>query len=92
MIFHHLRSSFKQGHLRRLPAPSFVHIVIGNDQLRKLGAVVIPLFDVVDSGSLHQHDSRLVIQTADKFVVIVGKKKLALIASAHPGDEYDLPL
>ena len=55
-----------------------MHIVVGDDKLRKLGAVIIPLLDVVDSGGFHQIDTWPVIQTSNELVIVVGKKKLTL--------------
>lgn len=60
-----------------------MHIVIGNDQLRELGAVVVPLFDVVEPCGFHQVDARLIVQAADELIVVIGKQKLAF--NPHQG-------
>ena len=57
---------------------SLLRIIVGDDQLRELAPIVVPLLDVVDAGGFHQKNSRLVVQPPHKSIVVVGQQELSL--------------
>ena len=59
------------------PVP-LLRIIVGDDQLRELAPIVVPLLDVVDASGFHQKNSRLVVQPPHKSIVIVGQQELSL--------------
>ncbi len=55
-----------------------MQIVVGNEDLRELRPIVIPLLDVVNAGKGFRLDARRIIEAADKLAVVVGQQEFAV--------------